>query len=139
MRFFLSRIKAIWTHHYGWPYEGGGLYPGPRSTPTWYEGHLYFSAPDGSVTCLKAVDGTRVWSCNPKKANKGQGTDFGYAASPVIVEGRLILPVGGRNSSVMALDIRDGSTLWASGDGLRGTPRRAMRHHCRSAGAISRW
>ncbi|RLS77769.1 MAG: hypothetical protein DWI02_09550 [Planctomycetota bacterium] len=112
----MSRIKAIWTHHYGWPYEGGELYPGPRSTPTWHEGHLYFSAPDGSVTCLKAVDGTRVWSCNPKKTHRGQGTDFGYAASPVIVEGRLILPVGGRNSSVVALDIRDGSTLWASGD-----------------------
>ena len=112
----MSRIKANWTHHYGWPYEGGELYPGPRSTPTWHEGHLYFSAPDGSVTCLKAVDGTRVWSCNPKKTHRGQGTDFGYAASPVIVEGRLILPVGGRNSSVVALDIRDGSTLWASGD-----------------------
>ena len=92
----MSRIKANWTHHYGWPYEGGELYPGPRSTPTWHEGHLYFSALDGSVTCLKAVDGTRVWSCNPKKTHRGQGTD-------------------------------------------RGTPRPAMRHHCRFAGAISRW
>jgi hypothetical protein len=30
--------KTVWSSRYSWPYEGGGLYPGPRSTPAWYDG-----------------------------------------------------------------------------------------------------
>src|SRR6185436_2004830 len=25
---------TLWSYNYAWPYDGGGLYPGPRSTPT---------------------------------------------------------------------------------------------------------
>ena len=25
---------TIWEHNYGWPYETGGMYPGPRATPS---------------------------------------------------------------------------------------------------------
>ena len=108
--------ETIWTHHYGWPYEGGGLYPGPRSTPTWYKGRLYFAAPDGTIACVEAEHGTPLWSCNPKKSHHGKGTDFGYASSPVIIDNRLIVPVGGLDASVVALDPADGSELWASGE-----------------------
>ena len=107
---------TVWTHHYGWPYDGGGLYPGPRSTPTWHNGRLYFAAPDGTISCLIADSGKPVWSCNPKKKYRGLGTDFGYASSPVIVDDRLIIPVGGQDASVVALDPRDGSTIWTSGE-----------------------
>ncbi len=107
---------TVWTHHYGWPYDGGGLYPGPRSTPTWHNGRLYFAAPDGMISCVIAGNGKQVWSCNPKKKYRGLGTDFGYASSPVIIDGRLIVPVGGQDASVVAIDPRDGSTIWASGE-----------------------
>ncbi len=107
---------TVWTHHYGWPYDGGGLYPGPRSTPTCHKGHLYFAAPDGTISCLIADSGKPVWTCNPKKKYRGLGTDFGYASSPVIVDDRLIVPVGGKDASVVALDLRDGSTIWTSGE-----------------------
>ena len=106
---------TVWTHHYGWPYDGGGLYPGPRSTPTWHNGRVYFAAPDGSISCLMADSGAPVWSCNPKKKYRGLGTDFGYASSPVIVDDRIIVPVGGQEASVVALDLRDGSVIWKSG------------------------
>jgi outer membrane protein assembly factor BamB len=107
--------ETVWTYNYGWPYEGGGLYPGPRSTPTWHAGRLYFAAPDGTIGCLDAADGRLQWSCNPKKAHRGRGTDFGYACSPVIIAGKVIVPAGGLDASVVALDARDGSTLWTSG------------------------
>lgn len=107
---------TLWSHNYGWPYEGGGLYPGPRSTPTLHNGRLYFAAPDGTIGCLDAQTGTPVWSCNPKKRYRGRGTDFGYACSPVIVDDKVIVPVGGLDAGVVALDVRDGSTVWASGE-----------------------
>lgn len=105
----------IWAHHYGWPHDGGGLYPGPRSTPTWHDGRIFFAAPDGTIACVEADRGTPVWSCNPKKNYRGRGTDFGYASSPVVIDERLIVPVGGADASVVALDLRDGSVLWTSG------------------------
>ena len=107
---------TVWSYNYSWPYEGGGLYPGPRSTPTWHDGRLYFATPDGMIGCLNAQSGHLLWSCNPKKAYRGRGTDFGYACSPVIVEDKVIVPVGGLNASVVALDVRDGSVVWASGE-----------------------
>jgi outer membrane protein assembly factor BamB len=106
----------IWTHGCGWPYEGGGLYPGPRSTPTWHEGRLYYATPDGTIGCLDAETGQAYWSVNPKQQHRGRGTDFGYACSPVIIGDRIIVPVGGLSASVVALATRDGSTIWTSGD-----------------------
>jgi len=108
--------QTVWTYKCGWPYEGGGLYPGPRSTPTWNNGRLFYATPDGTIGCLDAETGGPIWSTNPKKDYHGRGTDFGYACSPVIVNGRVIVPVGGIDASVVALDAHDGTMIWKSGD-----------------------
>jgi outer membrane protein assembly factor BamB len=107
--------KTIWTYSYGWPYDGGGLYPGPRSTPAVHEGNVYFAAPSGLVGCLTAADGSLVWSVNVTEKFHGRGTDFGYSASPLVIDGLIILPVGGPGASVVALSLKDGSTVWKSG------------------------
>lgn len=103
---------TIWSHNYDWPFEGGGLYPGPRSTPTLHNGRLYFAAPDGTIGCLDAETGKPIWSTNPKKQYRGRGTDFGYASSPVVVEDKVIVPVGGLDASVVALDATHGTIVW---------------------------
>ncbi|MDB5335888.1 MAG: outer rane biosis protein BamB [Planctomycetaceae bacterium] len=108
--------RTVWSYRYGWPYDGGGLYPGPRATPAWYQNRIYFAAPDGTVGCLNADDGKLVWSKNPKQQYHGQGTDFGCACSPLVVEGKLIVPVGGRTASVVALNAENGEAVWASGE-----------------------
>lgn len=108
---------TVWEHRYGWPYEPGGMYPGPRATPTWHAGRVYFASPRGLVGCLDAADGRLVWSRNVVEDFAGRGHDFGYACSPLVEEGKVILPVGGKGASVVALDARDGSTVWGAGDG----------------------
>jgi len=108
--------QPLWSHRYGWPYEPGGMYPGPRATPTWHEGRVYFAGPRGLVGCLRAGDGGVVWRVNVNERFDGRGTDFGYSCSPLVEDGKVILPVGGEGASVVALDARDGSTVWASGD-----------------------
>ena len=107
--------RTIWEHRYGWPYEAAGMYPGPRSTPTWSNGRVYFAAPDGLVGCLRAADGHELWSLNIIRQFGGRGADFGYACSPLLEDGKLILPVGGRAAAVVALDADNGETVWASG------------------------
>ncbi|MCU0871298.1 MAG: PQQ-like beta-propeller repeat protein [Pirellulaceae bacterium] len=108
--------EPMWEYRYGWPYEAAGMYPGPRATPTWHDGRVYFAAPDGLVGCLDANDGRLLWSRNVTKEVAGKGTEFGYSASPTVEAGKVILPVGGAGASVVALAARDGSTVWASGD-----------------------
>jgi outer membrane protein assembly factor BamB len=108
--------ETIWRYRYGWPYEPAGVYPGPRATPTYADGKLYFAAPDGQVGCLTAESGRLLWSRNPVKEFEGQGVEFGYACSPVVVDGKVIVPVGGRDASLVALNAHDGSVVWHAGD-----------------------
>ena len=107
--------KTVWSYRCGWPYDGGGLYPGPRSTPSLADGKVYFATPQGLVGCLKAENGEPVWSLNINEKFGGRGTEFGYSASPLVTEGLVILPVGGENASVVALRCEDGSLAWKSG------------------------
>jgi outer membrane protein assembly factor BamB len=108
--------STVWSARYGWPYEGGGLYPGPRSTPTWHRGRIYFAAPDGTIGCLNAADGASIWSVNPTKQFHGRGTDFGYSCSPLVIDDKVIVPVGGLDASVVALHQSDGSVAWKGGE-----------------------
>lgn len=107
--------STVWEHRYGWACEPGGMYPGPRATPTWGAGRVYYAAPDGLVGCLRASDGARFWEVNVNKQFGGRGTEFGYACSPLVEAGKVILPVGGPQASVVALSAIDGSTTCAGG------------------------
>ncbi len=107
--------ETVWSYRYDWPFETTGLYPGPFSTPTLSEDHVYFTTPAGDVACL-TLSGRLVWSRELKKEFDGQGTDFGYACSPTVMDGKVILPVGGRGASIVALDAVSGDIVWKTGD-----------------------
>jgi hypothetical protein len=107
--------QTIWEHGYTWPYQAGGMFPGPRATPTFSNGRIYFAAPSGVVGCLDAADGHALWSVNVIEKFDGRGAGFGYACSPVVEDGKVILPVGGPSASVVALDADTGATRWTSG------------------------
>ena len=107
---------TIWQYRYEWPYEPAGLYPGPRATPTYADGFVYFSAPSGLIGCLTASEGRLIWSVNVNKKFDGKGTGFGYSCSPTVVDGKVVLPVGGNDASMVALDTKDGSVVWKEGD-----------------------
>jgi outer membrane protein assembly factor BamB len=107
---------TIWEQRYDWPYDAAGMYPGPRATPTWHQGRIYYASPQGRVGCLDAEDGRPLWSVNVLEKFDGRGHDFGYSCSPLLEAGLVILPVGGKGASVAALSAEDGSTVWSSGD-----------------------
>jgi outer membrane protein assembly factor BamB len=106
----------VWRRRVDHPWQPAGPYPGPYATPTWHAGRLYYATPAGLVGCLDAGDGRAVWTVNLREKYAGQGTEFGYAATPLVEDGRVFLPVGAEGASVIALDANDGSTVWAAGD-----------------------
>lgn len=108
--------QTIWRYRYDWPYEAAGIYPGPRATPTYADGRLFFAAPDGRIGCLDAGDGELIWSVDLQNQHGGKGTEFGYACSPTVIEGKVVLPVGGPGASLVALSVADGSLVWKAGD-----------------------
>ena len=106
--------ETVWKHWYDWPYEAAGVYPGPRSTPTISGNRIYFTSPDGLLACLDRTDGSRVWSIELEDVYGIKGSGFGYSCSPTLIDGMLILPVGGENAGVVAFDADSGRELWTS-------------------------
>ena len=108
--------QTIWEYRHSWPYDSAGMYPGPQSTPTLSGDFVYFTSPQGLVGCVKLETGEVLWQFNLMERFASQPVEFGYSCSPVIVDGKVFLPVGGKNASIVALDARDGSTVWQSGN-----------------------
>lgn len=108
--------RTLWRRRYSLPYDGGGLYPGPRSTPAVSDGCVYYHSPEGAVGCLRAEDGESLWSVHLKSDFGLRGTDFGCSSSPVVVGGRLYIPAGGEGAMLVALDAASGRLLWKSGN-----------------------
>ena len=104
--------KTVWEYRYDWPYEVAGVYPGPRSTPTLYDGRVYFTSPDGLLGCVEQSNGTLSWSIDLVKTYGIEGCDFGYACSPTVIDDMVILPVGGLQAGVVAFDCKSGTELW---------------------------
>jgi len=107
--------RRLWRYRYEWPWEPDSDWPGPRATPTWCDGKIYFAGAFGTVGCLDAETGRHVWSVNVTEKFKGLGTEYGYSCSPLVEGGKVFLPVGGEGASVVALDARDGSVVWKTG------------------------
>lgn len=107
--------ETIWRTKVDWPYDGGGLYPGPRSTPAVVGEHVYYCTAQGVVGCARVSDGEIVWQLNFHKEYEGKGTEFGYSCSPLVVDELVILPVGGENAGVVALRAKDGTLAWKAG------------------------
>ena len=108
--------KTIWEYRYDWPYEAAGVYPGPRGTPTLYDGKVYFTSPDGLLGCVHDSDGSLVWSVDLMEVYGIKGCDFGYACSPTLIDDMVILPVGGPGAGMVAFDHKTGKEIWKSTD-----------------------
>ncbi len=92
----------------GW---GGG----PRSSPTVDGQFVYFLSDLGELACLKATDGSKVWSVNLVRDFGGKIPQWGYSESVLIDGDRVVCTPGGTNFMV-ALDKKTGAQVWGSKD-----------------------
>lgn len=113
-----------------WKTRVGGIHederPGPRSTPTHSDGHIYFITTDGDVICLKAEDGSEVWRRSLTKdwngyLMKAMGSyEWRSAESPLVDGGKVIVTPGHVEAMMVALDAKTGEEIWRTQGGRIG-------------------
>jgi len=106
---------AFWQHNYT---ALGNLDYGnsPRATPVIVDPYVVVLGAFGDLHVLDLESGDVVWKKNLIRDLGGTLPQWGYAASPIVVEEKVIVQPGGSNSSIVALDLKTGEIVWkASG------------------------
>ncbi len=105
--------EPLWFHEDEARFEEPLAGPGPRSTPAIHQGRLYAFGAEGLLNALDAVTGERLWS-RDAAADTGAGTpDWGFAASPLVVDGLVVVYTGGPDGKGMvAYDVESGEPRW---------------------------
>jgi outer membrane protein assembly factor BamB len=111
--FCLNRAdgKTVWTASLG-PKLNESRGNGPRSTPTVDEDRVYALTENGDLACLRARDGSRVWSKNILREFGGDNPGWLISESPLVDGNRLIVTPGGRGAGLVALDKMTGAVIW---------------------------
>ncbi|MFT5154364.1 MAG: outer membrane protein assembly factor BamB, partial [Planctomycetota bacterium] len=102
--------QPIWTHSYAseiWDlaHDGGTL-----TTPTVVDDLVYTSNREGKVFCFDAASGDVRWSRDLRTELEIEPPKWGFSASPLVVDGRVIMNV----DRVVALDAETGEDAWAT-------------------------
>jgi outer membrane protein assembly factor BamB len=120
--------KAVWGHSVVARHQNalGGI--GPRATPTVAGGRVYAIGATGILRCLEGASGNVVWSHELLKiyglsqAESEVEVMWGYAGSPLVVDGLVVVPAGGKTGaggrgpkSLVAFRADDGTKAWEAG------------------------
>jgi outer membrane protein assembly factor BamB len=89
---------------------------GPRATPSAAGGWLFTFGITGVLTCFDSQSGKQVWQVDTLRQFKATNLFFGMACSPLVVDGRVLVNVGGKGASVVAFDVAEGKVAWQALD-----------------------
>jgi outer membrane protein assembly factor BamB len=107
--------REVWTNAWDAEFREQMGGDGPRATPTWDNGRLYVLGATGEFRCLEAKTGKKLWSKNILTDNGASNITWGMAASPLIVDDKVIVQPGGTaGKSVVAYNKLTGEPVWAS-------------------------
>ncbi len=107
-----TKGTEVWQTTYG-P-EWTGSYPGSRSTPTVDGKDIYLMSGEGLVACYRGKDGKKVWSVDTAATFGAQNIKWGISESVLVDGDNVICTPGGANASVVALNKKNGKTVWKS-------------------------
>ena len=90
----LNTGRELWTQSWNAEYSDS-TGDGPRATPTWDEGRLYALGATGEMRSLDAKTGRVIWAKNILSENGASNLPWAMAASPLIVDDKVIVLPGG--------------------------------------------
>jgi outer membrane protein assembly factor BamB len=105
-----SSGKPVWLHRDAARFWESNAGAGPRGTPTLSHGRVYAFGATGIVNVLDAVSGKLLWSHNAATDLGVKVPVWGFASSPVVTDGVVIVaPSGG----LIAYDAHSGAKRWS--------------------------
>lgn len=102
--------ETLWTYEYPakiYDNEHGG---GTLSTPTIAGDTVFVASREGGVRSFALADGALNWEVDLVARHEVDPSRYGFAGSPVLIDGQLIVNAG----PTIALDPATGETLWIS-------------------------
>jgi outer membrane protein assembly factor BamB len=110
--------RTLWEYAYAAPVDGLNLSEGagPHSTPLLAGDRLFAMSSRVELFALDKAKGTLLWTHDFVKAFGAALDDRGYSPSPIAYRDMVIVPAGGKGSSVAAVDQASGTIRWRSGD-----------------------
>ena len=106
----LSNGTLVWRHRDAVRFYESNGGPGPRGTPTVHDGRVYTMGATGIVNALDARTGGVVWSRNAAADTGAALPGWGFASSPLVVDGLVIVAASGR---LVAYDLATGRPRWS--------------------------
>lgn len=105
--------KELWTHSQVARFTEGISGAGPRATPTYREGRIYALGGTGILSCMDARGGKAIWSRPVFGDASAIAPQWGYSASPLLVDGKVVVFAGGPGAQgVVAFDGATGAPVW---------------------------
>lgn len=89
-------------------------YEGSRTTPTIDGDRLYVVSSDGRIVCLRAEDGTEVWSRDFKDWDGELMSGWGFSESPLVDGDQVVCTPGGKRGMMVSLNKMNGEEVWAA-------------------------
>lgn len=109
----LKSGRELWTNSWKAHFQESMGGNGPRATPTWHAGRLYALGAEGELRVLDAGTGKTIWRKNILEDNGTDNIYWGMAASPLIVDDKVIVMPGGAGA-VVAYKAATGEAAWKS-------------------------
>jgi outer membrane protein assembly factor BamB len=109
---------TIWEHRYTSPTAGLDFSEGagPHATPLVTADRVFAAGSRKEIFALNRANGQVVWSHDLIKEYGATGPDRGYACSPLLYNGTIIVSVGGRGQTLAAFHEKTGALVWKTGD-----------------------
>lgn len=107
--------KPLWTFEYVADYKDLDYGKGPRATPLVSGNRVFAIGAVGHIHCLDSQSGQLIWARHAVDDFAGRQPTWGFAASPVIHDGKLVLHVGSATGTYVAVNPETGSVLWRAG------------------------
>jgi outer membrane protein assembly factor BamB len=112
--------SVVWKHEYPQQVDTRNFEGGTAATPTVDGARVYTVSHQGDLFCLDAASGKQVWYKHYQQDFHGQRPQWGFAGSPTIEGNLVLLDVGGKGASTVALNKATGAVVWKSGDDTAG-------------------
>jgi outer membrane protein assembly factor BamB len=108
--------KILWQTHYARAAFQSLYGNGPRATPAVFKNRVYTFGITGLLTCFETTNGQIRWQVDTLKQFNTPNLFFGMACSPLIVDDRLFVNVGGKGHSIVAFNPDNGHVVWKALD-----------------------